>query len=45
MCFDIWATKTGVFLTNYVPKCQMRSGPYGPIFIYFQSQGEQPSVK
>ena len=22
-----------VFLANYVPKCQMSSGPYGPIFI------------
>ena len=21
-----------VFLDNYVPKCQMSSGPYGPIF-------------
>ena len=21
-----------VFLANYVPKCQMSSGPYGPIF-------------
>ena len=27
MCFDIWAAKT-----NYVPKCKMSSGPYGPIF-------------
>ena len=23
-----------VFLANYVPKCQMSSGPYGPIFFY-----------
>ena len=23
-----------VFLANYVPKCQMSSGPYGPIFKY-----------
>ena len=22
-----------VFLANYVPKCQMSSGPYGPIFL------------
>ena len=21
------------FLANYVPKCQMSSGPYGPIFL------------
>ena len=22
-----------MFLANYVPKCQMSSGPYGPIFL------------
>ena len=22
-----------VFVANYVPKCQMSSGPYGPIFV------------
>ena len=34
MCFDIWATKSKlfVFLANCVPKCQMSSGRYKPIF-------------
>ena len=33
MCFDTWATKLSfVFLAIYVPKCQMSSGPHGPIF-------------
>ena len=32
MCFDIWAIKTKLLLANYVPKCQMTSGPNGSIF-------------
>ena len=34
MCFDIWATKVKLctnYVPNYVPKCQMSSGPFGPI--------------
>ena len=33
MCFDIYGPlrRSCVFLANYVPKCQMSSGPYGPI--------------
>ena len=31
MCFDIRTTEAKL-CTNYVPKCQMRWSPYGPIF-------------
>ena len=33
ICFDIWVTKTKMCVANYVPKCQISSGQYGPIFV------------
>ena len=30
-----------VFLANYVPKCQMSSGPYGPLFFYTAQSDSQ----
>ena len=34
MCFHTWALRLScLFLANYVPKCQMSSGPYGPMLI------------
>ena len=33
-----------MFLANYVPKCQMSSGPYGPIFVLVGGYGGYFSV-
>ena len=35
MCFDMHGSLrlTYALLANYMAKCQMSSGPYGPIFL------------
>ena len=33
-----------VLLANYVPKCQMNSGPYGPIFFTKNTGGDRTTL-
>ena len=35
---------TYALLANYMAKCQMSSGPYGPIFFIFQDQSAVGNV-
>ena len=41
MCFSPLRLSC-VFLANYVPKCQMNSGPYGPIFLFICRTSPRP---